>query len=105
MRRRDRAGITLTESVLPPGLELAKHSHANAYFCAVLRGTFTETYGYKTRDCGPSLVKFHPSDEVHAERFHCDGARLLSRSGPNGRSTLGGTHRPSTAPRPSKAGA
>lgn len=69
--------LLLTESDIMPGAVLPRHSHENAYFCWVVLGTFTETYGRKSRECLPSTFKYHPPGEVHEERFHTAGARLF----------------------------
>jgi AraC family transcriptional regulator len=42
-------------------------------FCYVVRGSYTETYGARTRSCQPSTFLFHAPGERHAERFHGSG--------------------------------
>jgi AraC family transcriptional regulator len=64
------AGLTLTETAYAPNLSLPGHSHQSSYFCFVLRGGFTETYGKRSRDCGSSTLIFHPAGETHADCFH-----------------------------------
>ncbi|MBA3321841.1 MAG: AraC family transcriptional regulator [Pyrinomonadaceae bacterium] len=64
------AGLTLTETVYAPRLELPVHSHERAYFCFVLGGSFTEVYGKRTRSCHLSTLIFHPADETHSDHFH-----------------------------------
>jgi len=44
-------GFTLTETAYNSTLKLPKHSHEQAYFCFVLGGSFTESYGRRSRSC------------------------------------------------------
>src|SRR5262245_19517933 len=69
VRSRQAAGLTLTETRYSPGMRVPRHAHEQAYFCLLRRGTYTESYGSRTRVCGPLTVSFHPSDEVHSGRF------------------------------------
>jgi AraC family transcriptional regulator len=62
--------IVLTETRYAPGLRLPPHSHEHAYFCLVRRGTYTETFGGRSRACGPQTVAFHPPEELHAQQMH-----------------------------------
>src|SRR5262249_33108698 len=52
-----------------PRLELPRHCHQNGYFCLVRSGGYAETFGGKSRACGPGTLAFHPPGEVHAQRF------------------------------------
>src|SRR4051794_12531660 len=70
LRRRAVAGLILTETHYAPFAHVPRHTHANAYVCLVRRGSFTETYGRRTRTCGPWTLAFHPPEETHAEHFH-----------------------------------
>jgi AraC family transcriptional regulator len=72
------AGFMLMESVYRPGEELPRHSHRCAYFCLVLGGSFTESYGTSSREYGARTVVFHPEGEVHSDRFHEAGGRVFS---------------------------
>jgi AraC family transcriptional regulator len=79
IRREDRvAGFTLTERVYEPGLHIPWHAHACPYFCLVLRGAYTESYGSRDGDYGPLTVVFHPEGDVHSDRFHGSGGRLFN---------------------------
>jgi AraC family transcriptional regulator len=79
IRRENRvAGFTLTERVYEPGLIIPWHAHACPYFCLVLRGAYTESYGSRDRDYGPLTVVFHPQGDVHSDRFHGSGGRLFN---------------------------
>jgi AraC family transcriptional regulator len=71
-------GFMLTESVYRPGEEIPRHSHRCAYFCLVLGGAFTESYGASSREYGARTLVFHPEGEVHADRFHGAGGRVFS---------------------------
>ena len=70
IRSREVAGLTLTETSYKPNQRLSRHAHEHANFVIVLRGTFTEYLGRKTRYCVPSHVIFRPSGELHANHFH-----------------------------------
>lgn len=70
-------GLLLADHRYPPFLELPKHSHERAYFCLVLRGTYTESYGMQTRICKPLSLVFHPQGEVHSDQFHDTGGRIF----------------------------
>lgn len=65
-------GLTLTETSYASTLKLPKHSHEQAYFCFVLKGSFTEVYGRRSRSCRPSTLIFHPAEEAHSDFFHAD---------------------------------
>jgi AraC family transcriptional regulator len=66
------AGLTLTETVYHSNLKLPQHSHEQAYFCLVLKGTYTESYGRQARTCKTATLIYHPADEPHADHFHTD---------------------------------
>lgn len=78
LKRREIAGFLLSESTYVPGTILPRHSHERAYFCLVLQGAYTQTYGNHTRLCKPATVVFHPEEEAHADRFLDRGGRLFS---------------------------
>jgi AraC family transcriptional regulator len=69
LRRRSIAQLTLADVVYPAGTRLPSHSHERAYFCLIRRGSYTETYGRRTRDCRPMTLVFHPPGEPHAQTF------------------------------------
>jgi AraC family transcriptional regulator len=70
VRRGQMASLILTETLYAPHAFVPSHSHASAYFCKILQGTYTETYERKTRECDANTLAFHPQDEIHSERFH-----------------------------------
>lgn len=77
LRNHEVAGFGLTETIYPPHCELPRHSHELPYFGLILRGTYTENYGEKTRLCQPSMLVYHPADEVHSQHFHQAEGRLF----------------------------
>ena len=42
-RRYDFDGLTLAETVYPPGLVIPPHEHSNAFFCLLLEGQCTQS--------------------------------------------------------------
>lgn len=66
------------ETAYAPGTELPMHSHECASFCLVLRGTFSEVYGRRTRVCKPSTLVFYSPGGEHSDRFHGDGGRCFN---------------------------
>ncbi|HXF06360.1 MAG TPA: AraC family transcriptional regulator [Blastocatellia bacterium] len=73
LKTRRLPGAILSERKYPPGFRTPTHSHEQDLFCLVIRGGYTEMVGTTTRVCEPSLLLFHPADEVHAEHFHQTG--------------------------------
>jgi AraC family transcriptional regulator len=76
--RQEVAGLTLAESVYAPGLRLPRHGHSSAYFCFVLRGSYTEEYEDGARTCTPESLVVHPEGEWHSDCFHDSGARIFN---------------------------
>jgi len=72
------SGFNLIETAYAADAGIPKHSHDRAYFCLVLQGSFTETYGKRIRFCKPSTLIFHPADELHSDRFHQGGGRCFN---------------------------
>jgi AraC family transcriptional regulator len=77
-RRQSVCDFILTDSVYAPGLRLPKHSHELAYFCLILQGTYTESYGKINRTYLPSTVVFHPEGETHSDQFHNAGGHIFN---------------------------
>jgi AraC family transcriptional regulator len=71
------SGFLLSESIYRAGDRIGLHSHSSPYLSILLRGSYRETYGRRTRDCGPSTVVFHPAGEVHADHFLSSGGRIF----------------------------
>jgi AraC family transcriptional regulator len=59
----------LSETVYPQGFTAPRHSHENAYYCIVLRGSYDQSYGCRSRVCQPLTLECHPSGELHSARF------------------------------------
>lgn len=77
IRRREVAGLFLSETAYEPGVRLPRHGHQSAHFCLVRHGGLSEAVGRRTRTVGPREVAYHPAGEVHAPRFHDISARLF----------------------------
>ena len=65
----------LTDTIYPPALVINEHFHECPFFCLVLKGTYTEVYGRRSRLCRPLSLVFHPSNEVHANNIDSGGNR------------------------------
>lgn len=70
-------GFSLSETRYLPGSILPRHSHESHYFCLVLHGTYTESYGRKVRSCQPSTIVYHPAGELHAQYFDNTAVQLF----------------------------
>ena len=77
-RSSDVGGLVLSETVYRPGVRIPRHSHEHAYFCLILRGSYSETFGRMRRECRPMTVAFHPSGELHSEQFHSEPVRSFN---------------------------
>jgi AraC family transcriptional regulator len=77
LRMHEVAGFGLTETIYPPHFKIPQHSHERPYFGLVLWGTYAETYGNKARTCKPSMLVYHPSDEVHSQHFYQTEGRIF----------------------------
>jgi len=77
LRTLNAGGLTLSESQYAPGTRLARHAHARAYFCLVVRGGYRETGAAYERECGPSSIVAHPAGEQHADHFVAASSRLF----------------------------
>ena len=78
IRCRQFAGLMLSETRYQPCSCVPRHCHEHAYFCLIRRGTYREDYGGNHRFCGPLMLAFHPSEEVHAEQFDGDEVRSFN---------------------------
>jgi AraC family transcriptional regulator len=72
------AGVGLTETVYPAYVRLPPHAHNSPYFCFVVNGNYTETFGPRERLCGPRTLVFHPAGETHSNRFGKAGGLCLN---------------------------
>lgn len=73
---RRQAHLTLIETLYPPGLSLAKHSHNGTYLTFVVRGTYHEGLGRLTDTCKPRTMRWLPAGETHTDHYP-QGARCL----------------------------
>jgi AraC family transcriptional regulator len=78
LKRREVAGLVLTETSYEPGTKLPRHSHEHAYFCLTRQGSYTESYGGRTRSCTPLTLAYHPVGEVHSQVFHDEPVRSFN---------------------------
>jgi len=69
--------LCFSESVYPPAARIRRHAHSHSYFSILLRGSYRETYGGGTRECGPASAVLHPPGEVHADEFLDAGGRIF----------------------------
>ena len=69
LRKRTLADLVLADVRYQPNSQVPRHAHERPYFCLIRRGSYTETYGRRTRVCGPGMVVFHPPGEPHEEVF------------------------------------
>ena len=77
-KRREVAGLVLTEQSLPPGAELATHSHENASLCIALRGSCTEVFDRSTYHHNVAGFHFLPARKRHSVKVHEKGLRCLT---------------------------
>jgi AraC family transcriptional regulator len=75
---REVSGFLFTETGYLPNQRIPYHTHERANFIIVLRGTFTECLGTKTRTCAPRWIIFRPPGELHRDHFHHAGGRCLT---------------------------
>lgn len=75
---REVSGLRLTERQYIPNFKTPNHSHAEAYFCLILDGTSTQTFGSKSRFREPLATLFYPPNEVQSESFGVFGSRIFN---------------------------
>lgn len=67
---RHTANFALRKNAYKEGTKSSAHAHENARFVFVLRGSFSEAYGRRNRQCTPFITIFRPPGERHAEHYH-----------------------------------
>lgn len=72
------AGLRLAERTYAPAFKTPSHSHPEAYFCLILDGSSTQTYGAKRRVREPLTTAFYPPNELQSESFGCAGGRIFN---------------------------
>jgi AraC family transcriptional regulator len=65
-------GFSLTEVVDHRGVSVARHSHAHAHFCFLLKGRYLTGARGVEGTCGPATMLFHPAGVTHDDHFHPD---------------------------------
>lgn len=68
--------LVLTETLYPPGLSLARHSHDSAYLTLVVDGVYREGLARATDVCRPRSMRWLPAGEAHTDQYP-RGARCL----------------------------
>jgi AraC family transcriptional regulator len=43
----------------------SRHAHERPYFCLIRRGSYTERYSRRSRECRPMTLVYHPPGEQH----------------------------------------
>jgi AraC family transcriptional regulator len=78
LRQVESAEFSLAEVAYSPGARLRAHAHENAIFSFHLAGECTERVGRQQWSLEPLTLRYHPPDEVHADRVGARGWRILS---------------------------
>ncbi|CAA9345716.1 MAG: Transcriptional regulator, AraC family [uncultured Gemmatimonadaceae bacterium] len=63
------AGLVLVDSLHGAGLRVPRHEHEHAYLSVIRGGSFSETYGRRTRSPAPGVLLVNPPGEAHSERM------------------------------------
>lgn len=72
-------GITLTETIYPPKLQIPLHTHdEHGYFNLVLRGGYFECTRKRVNECGPRTLNFHAPGTAHSNLFCNLQSRLFN---------------------------
>jgi AraC family transcriptional regulator len=72
------AGLRLAERTYAPDFKTPPHSHPEAYFCLILDGRSTQTYGSKSRLRERMTTAFYPPNELQSEFFGRAGGRIFN---------------------------
>jgi AraC family transcriptional regulator len=65
-------GFSLSEIVDRREETIARHSHATAHFCFLLKGRYITGARSVEKTCGPATMLFHPAGTTHRDHFHPD---------------------------------
>lgn len=65
---------------LVPDREVPEHTHENAHFVCVVRGTYVTEAGNRPGTCGAGTVIFNPAGTTHRDRFRTDRGRFFAIS-------------------------
>jgi AraC family transcriptional regulator len=72
------SGLRLTERTYPAHFKTPQHSHPEAYFCLILDGISTQSFGPKSRTREPLTTTFYPPNELQSETFGSGGGRIFN---------------------------
>lgn len=72
------AGLSLSESLYPPGLRQPRHTHEFASFSFVLTGNYVENYECRAQARPASTLVFRPPQQAHSVQYEGEGVRILS---------------------------
>src|SRR3989454_5671748 len=72
------SGICLSEIAHAKGRKLPSHTHESAFFCLLLRGSYSEQAGGRRMDYGPFTVGYHPPGTRHSDEIGQSGAHFFS---------------------------
>lgn len=71
-------GFQLSDARYEGGKQLPEHSHELAFFCLLVKGSYTENYGRRSVSYGPLTVAFHPPGETHKVEMSRDGGYIFN---------------------------
>ena len=72
------ADFSLRDVTYVPGQDLRPHAHEHAILAFNLLGDCSERVGTYEWHLGPSMLRYHPPDEVHADRIGGGGWRVFT---------------------------
>jgi len=78
LRRQRDQSFSITETSHPGGHVLSRHRHASAYISFLIAGSYVEASASRELVCSPGAGIWHPSGEVHSDRFHPRGGHLVN---------------------------
>ncbi|HWP42755.1 MAG TPA: AraC family transcriptional regulator [Blastocatellia bacterium] len=73
-----RCGLLLSDARYAGGTKLPRHSHELAFFCLLLEGAYSESYGKRGVEYEPFTVVFHPPEEMHTTEMSRHGGRVFN---------------------------
>ncbi|HET9528888.1 MAG TPA: helix-turn-helix transcriptional regulator [Blastocatellia bacterium] len=73
-----RAGLLLSDARYRGGAKLPKHSHELAFFCLLLDGAYSESYGRREVEYSPFTLVFHPPEEEHKTEMSPQGGHVFN---------------------------
>lgn len=70
--------LTLSEILHPGRVDLPAHEHESASFTLLLEGSYSESFGSRNLDYGPSTVWWHPPGFFHKDEVGRGGGRFFT---------------------------